>query len=186
MFIFPVNTSNLLKMAAFFPHSNSYRQRNKTFKWPVIPGVNFVPINTKLTFMKDTTKRHGQWPREQRRRNLSSRLLLPQFFISDHKLLQFLQQIGVQSRQSGILRAVIWSRRRIINIVARIIPSSNHYHLVQLIEKQHGVQKRKHLQPRKKKVHFPSIKWRKYIYNIWFSNEMNRELGIGRKREYLR
>lgn len=100
-------------------------------------------------------------------------MLLIELLIPGDKVFQFLQQLGAKSRELSVLDAGVGRQRGIVDVVAGIASRSDHYDLVDLVEKQNRVQKRKHLQ--KKKTN----------HNYFI---LERELGFRRerKRKYVR
>ena len=73
-------------------------------------------------------------------------LLLIQLLIPGDKVFQFLQQLGAKSRELSVLNAGVGRQIVIIDVVTGIASSSDHYDLIDLVEKQNWVQKRKQLQ----------------------------------------
>ena len=72
--------------------------------------------------------------------------MLIQLLIPGDKVFQFLQQLGAKSRELSVLDAGVGRQRGIVDVVAGIASRSDHYDLVDLVEQQNRVQKRKHLQ----------------------------------------
>lgn len=55
-----------------------------------------------------------------------------------------------------MIRALVRVRRRIVDVAAGIVPGGNNHHLVELIEQQNRVQKRKYLNENEFKLNFNS------------------------------
>ena len=80
--------------------------------------------------------------------------MLIQLLIPGDKVFQFLQQLRAESRELSVLDAGVGRQRGIVDVVAGIASRSDHYDLVDLVEKQNRVQKRKHLQKKTNQNYF--------------------------------
>ena len=62
--------------------------------------------------------------------------MLIQLLIPGDKVFQFLQQLGAKSRELSVLNAGVGRQIVIIDVVTGIASSSDHYDLIDLVEKQ--------------------------------------------------